>query len=526
MLTVVARVRSWSTRKKLIIAGIILLVLLIGLITLLRGNGEVAGEVTQAPPLVTVRSVAELSSQTAPLPLSGEIRSKAEATIRTESSGQITRAYRSLGDYVPAGAIIAEMENSSQRAQVLQAEGSLDAAKASLAKVTGGARTEQRAILEAALESAKTTTVTALLTGYASIGSAVKESADQMFSNPDTANPKFNLTTADSQAKINLESERAYLNTTLSWADEQSRLIATQANLGAELDRAEQELRRARNFMDTLIRALDAAVSSPSATDADIAAFRSEAAAARTTLTTSLSGIASARSTLVSAQKNLEQGLSGGQSEDVLSAQASVKQAEGAYAGALANLEKTLIRAPISGTINSLTIELGDFVSAFTEVATVANNNALEVVAFITEGDRANVRVGAKAVIEGRIEGVVTRVAPAADPTTRKIEVKIGITGDQTLANNQSVTLTIERTSSSLPTAVSTTVTIPITALKIGAQTTVVFGVNEENRLVAKSVVVGTLLGDRVQIREGLTFEDRIITDARGLREGDEVTVN
>ena len=35
--------------------------------------------------------------------------------------------YKKLGDYVNAGEVIAEFENSGERAQVLQAEGAYDA---------------------------------------------------------------------------------------------------------------------------------------------------------------------------------------------------------------------------------------------------------------------------------------------------------------------------------------------------------------------------------------------------------------
>ena len=53
----------------------------------------------------------------------------------------------------------------------------------------------------------------------------------------------------------------------------------------------------------------------------------------------------------------------------------------------------------------------------------------------------------------------------------------------------------------------------------------VVFTVSTSSTLVAHSVVQGTLLGDQIVISEGLTPDMRIVTDARGLKEGVEVTV-
>src|SRR3989344_6973832 len=119
---------------------------------------------------VTVRSVAELTSQNAPLSLVGSVSSKSEATVRAERSGQVVAVYKSLGDSVSAGAVAAEIENASERAAVLQAEGGVDAAQANLMKVSGGVRTEQKAILEAnvanttaALESARSAGLFSLL---------------------------------------------------------------------------------------------------------------------------------------------------------------------------------------------------------------------------------------------------------------------------------------------------------------------------------------------------------------------------
>lgn len=495
-----------------------------GVIILVRANGgAVAGETIQAPREVFLKSVAELASDVGDLPVVGEVRSRSEATVRTESQGQITRVYRALGDTVAAGTVVAEMENASQRAALLQAQGALDAAEANYAKVTGGARTEQRAILEASFASAQTSAVTALLTGYAAIEGAIRGTADTMFSNPETDKPTFNVTTTDGQARIDLESARGYLNAVISWASTQSAVVSAETDLAAELDAAEARLRETRNFLDTLVRALNAAVTSPSVSDAAIAGYRADASSARSNLTAALSGIAAARVSFVSAQKNLEQGLSGGQSEDVLAAQAAVTQAQGAYAAARANLEKTIVRAPISGTINELTIEVGDFVPAFTQVLTVANNNALEIIAYITDSDRADILPGADVIVEGAYRGSVTRVAPAVDPTTKKIEVRVGLSDDVNLTNGQSVTLSIERATRAVEKP--TQIAIPIAALKVGAADIVVFSVDEANRLVAHPVTVGPLLGERVIILAGLSFEDRIVTDARGFREGDEVTV-
>ena len=107
-----------------------------------------------------------------------------EVVVRAETAGKIVQVLP-VGTRVSQNTTIAQFENASQRAALLQAEGSLEAAEASLAKTQGGPRSEKIAILEAAYESAQSASVTTLLSAYGTVDSAVRDTADQMFSNPE-----------------------------------------------------------------------------------------------------------------------------------------------------------------------------------------------------------------------------------------------------------------------------------------------------------------------------------------------------
>jgi multidrug efflux pump subunit AcrA (membrane-fusion protein) len=52
-----------------------------------------------------------------------------------------------------------------------------------------------------------------------------------------------------------------------------------------------------------------------------------------------------------------------------------------------------------------------------------------------------------------------------------------------------------------------------------------VFVVTEANKLQAVKVEKGQLYGDNVEILSGITKETRIVTDARGLKAEQEVTI-
>ena len=63
---------------------------------------------------------------------------------------------------------------------------------------------------------------------------------------------------------------------------------------------------------------------------------------------------------------------------------------------------------------------------------------------------------------------------------------------------------------------------IPITALKIEGERTIVLTV-VNGKIVANTITIGSLSGNSVQVRDGLTQDLMIVVDARGLNEGDEV---
>lgn len=506
--------------------------------TLLLGGGpaEVALR-EQGPRAVEVRSVAELAGGASLLPVVGIVTSQSEASVRTETAGEIVRLYKELGDAVRAGEVIAEMDNSRERAAVLQSEGVADAARAALAKVTRGARDEQVSILEQGVASAETSlaatraaAVNTLLSTYATVDESVRRKADQMIGNPDSPAPSVTVQSTDSQAATDAENLRVRIGLTLKRHSTLTGTLSAQDDLEAEISRTEAELREVRTFFDRLALVLNRAVTNQSVSDANIATYKTDINAARASISASLASLSSAKDALASkrsavevSRSQLEQGVEGDES-DIASAEASLKQAQGALAAARANLEKTIVRAPISGTINSLPLEQGDFVSAFSPAATIANNRALEVVAHVTEGDAAELTVGSDTMVAGpdgaQYAGVITRIAPAVDPATKKLEVRIGLPDTTPLINGAAVTVELKREAKA---TVAGPIAIPLSALKIGSDAVVVFTVNPDSTLASHQVRLGTLLGDKVVVTSGLTADMRIVTDARGLKNGQTV---
>lgn len=485
---------SWTWYKarplwQRIVIGLIILGLLVGGFMLATGDKK-AEDASDKNRTVTLATIAELSGDGSTVDLLGSVRSVTEADLLAQNGGTVRAVRARLGGTVPAGFVIAELENAAERAQVLQAEGSYDAAVA--------ARSAQS--LPDTQNSARTTYRTA----YTTLDNALATQADQLFGGPTAVGPDL-LITPQSDVANALSRERARISklmetyaTNLSTADRRDPQTL--------LNEAESVARQVSTFLTQLSDAANSRESQP--TGAQSAAI----VAARASTDGVLASIQAARS-----------GYRAGSVGASASADATVKQALGSLRAAQANLERTVVRAPIGGQINFLPIRVGDYVTPLMHVATVAQNGALEILAYVSEGDRDLLAAGSKVTIEGKYDGVITSIAPALDPTNKQIEVHIAVTGASELVNGQSVHIALpDLAASETPEKKEAgPALLPLAAVKLRADDRIVFTVDEASRLVARQVTVGEVRGDRIEILSGVTDDMRIVTDARGLSEGE-----
>lgn len=459
---------------------------------------------------VSLVSVADVSSGE-PITVIGEIRSVAEANVAPDSSGRVIRVYRSLGDYVSAGSVIAEIENASQKAALAQAEAAFDRAKSGSTLSGIG------------LESAVASGEAARQAAYAAINAAITLKADLSFSNPSGTSPIFYISASDSQLKNTVESGRLQLSSVLKRHASVRTAEMTESELLNELETLLSEAERTREFLANVVTLLSKSIATGNVTEAQIAGNQAEANGALSSVTPLLSSLSGASAAIRSARENQTQGRPG-VSADVALAQASLDAAK-------AVLEKTIIRAPISGTISSIALETGNFVAAGVPAVTIVNTGGLEAVAYLSERDLPLVTVGSVARISGRADGRVSRVSPALDAATRKAEVKIAITSTDPDAprfvagQSATIELTPRRTET------STAIFIPVASVKITPDGAVIFivetGGAESNTgtLVSVPVTLGALSGGKVEITSGLSLNNIIVEDARGLKNGQEVLI-
>lgn len=480
-----------------------------------------------SPRKVTVASLRSLSENEKDLPLIGIVSSVSEATIRSEASGKLNRVYKKLGDQVYAGQVIAEFENSAERASLLQAEGAYDQAR--VARDITKLNSTQSGT---SLVDTKNQSLNAIYAAYSTLDDAIRGKTDVAFSDPRFDDAKLLLSVPDAQLTYSLETRRKAIEQMLLAREVKNRTLTANNDLVSELTLVQGEIQLVKTYLDDLFSAYNKALQNGSFTQSVLDAGKITTQTARQSVVGSLTSVVASRTALSSSitAKEVAGSVTSESAGSIATADAQLKQALGTYNAALSRLQKTIIRSPITGTINSLSVDTGDYIGAFTQVAVISNNGALEIVSYVTEDDAKRITVGTPVKINNTIEGVVTRVAGAIDPVTKKIEVKVGIKEAKTpLINGQSVRIAISKdktkiVSSPAPLAAGP-ILIPLSALKLTPQGANVFTVSASSTLVSLSVKEGAILGDQIQILEGLRGDEDLVVDARGLKEGMEVVV-
>lgn len=506
------------------------------------GNGVKKGvdESTRVP-LVHIASVYSLSTQEESLRILGEVRSVSQAELRAQKSGKVTQSYISPGQFVRAGTILAEIENAGERAAVLSAQGALSSAQAQLDKTLAGARSEDKTSTVVQAETALVTLAvaqdsarSAYSQAYTLAQDAVYAQADDFFSNQNTVDPSFRIRTASYDERLVIGRERVRIGELLrSWEKKITTGDVSNDVIDARLDEAGKNLEEIKNFLNQISGFISEQEVGDGITSAEkedqegtILAARTSIDGARGVVNGARTGLANARNASQIANLTESKTIGGARREDVAAAEALVTQARGALASAYAALEYSLIRTPISGTVTTFSVAKGDFISAFESVAVVANEGAIEIEAFVSGGVHGRIFVGAPVLVEGLYKGTVTSVAPGLDPTTKRARITVGVSDDTSLVNGAFVEIEIRSSDEELlEEREIAELSIPITAIKVLPRTMAVFIVDEQNTLIAVPITEGPIIGSKMIIPEGLTPEMHIVTDARGLSEGDVVEV-
>ncbi len=227
----------------------------------------------------------------------------------------------------------------------------------------------------------------------------------------------------------------------------------------------------------------------------------------------------------------------GPRSEEIDAARGQLQQADGSLAYARTQLQNTVIRAPVAGTILERNVEPGEFVTtgfvsdngARGYVVSLADLNQLQVQLDISQNDFSRLLPDQPAIIttdaypDRRYDGQIQEISPVANRQKATVEVKVKIRNPDHLLRpdmNASVAflgVDAQKQSDEAPPVIS----VPKTALRDLGVFIVVSG-----KATYRKVRTGSASSDMVQITEGLKEDDQLIIDPpAGLSEGQAVKI-
>ncbi len=505
----------------------------------------VTAKVTRGDLIETVSATGSVTAQTG-----------AQVKIGSQITGRIKRLFADVGSSVKKGQVIAELDLPDMQAQLGQAEANLALARTKLQQQETGGPLQQtqtsdaikqaQAELRSAqahyesvqaglrLQSAQTPTEirraeTSLAASKAALSTANSNQAQvQAGAKLTVANAQEQLNQAQANAtnaqlnltrQVNLLDKGFVAQAVVDQARAQATIMQSQVKsarqniqlvkdkVAADLQSARDLATQAQQTVESASASLDAARAgtfSDKAKQADVQDALAQVARARTALSTSRSNMTN--NTL--------------KSQDIQQARESVRAAESQVAYWRAQLDKTLIQSPISGTVLQMAAQQGETLAAGLSAPTlivVADLNRLQIDAFVDETDIGKVKIGESAdvtvdayphhVFKGRVakiasgstiqQGVVTY-----DVTIALADVKQRLKPDMTA----SVTLHTGTRSNVL--------VVPSEAVKMGQKgSTVNLVVQKDGKpdTEQQRVKTGGSDGVNTEISEGLKEGDTIV---------------
>jgi RND family efflux transporter MFP subunit len=352
------------------------------------------GPQKQTDELITVSSGVFIQS----VSVSGKVEAARDVDLGFAQNGRVARVNVAVGEKASAGSVLAEIENGDVMALVSQREASLLVAEAELASLKAGTRSEEVAVAEAdvrakqvALEQAALSLIDEVQDAYTTADNAVKAKVDQFFTSPSSQTPQLSFSVSNSDTKSAVESGRRNISTLLTgWGASVN--AATISNTASALSEAKANLSTVSAFLVQANAAVSQGLTGGSVTQATLNAYGVDVSTARTNVNTAIAALtaaetayANANAALATSEKSLALKKAGATPQDIAAQEARVKSARAAVSDAEAQLRKTRIIAPFTGTVTAVTVKTGEVTQSNTPVISIITASDVLVESYIPE---------------------------------------------------------------------------------------------------------------------------------------------
>ncbi len=165
------------------------------------------------------------------------------------------------------------------------------------------------------------------------------------------------------------------------------------------------------------------------------------------------------------------------------------------------------VKAPISGTIQSVTVSTNKMAQQGATAYVISNKDNMEVTFNVTEAVAKALEVG-DAITASRgdetFDGTITEIGGMAESSTKLFKVKASLGAVEGLASGISVKVTAKTQEA------SDVITVPYDAVYFKGGDTYIF-VKEGDTAIRRAITVGLMDDEKVEVVDGLGVDDEII---------------
>lgn len=489
--------------------------------TACSGSSEETEEAEKAAVDVVTPERGSLSTDTVYM---GTAAPQQQVYVTPMVSGTVMEVNFQVGDTVQEGDLLFRIDDEAAQLQLASAEAAYHSAEAGVQAATGGARDLQNYQTEQSIQQLRDSM------------NDVDESIDEMESNlGDLRDAGGQLSSAKNAAQAAADqAETAYyalkseLDPQITAAqatvdDLQSQIDAAQpgtdvSGLQEQLDAEKSILEGLQAQLSNSKNALDQAEVAVTQIDGQIAANES----AKTQLKSGIDTAEDSRETINENLATAEQSYAITQNEVYPDTDATyAAQLESAAVGidsAQMQLDYYTVEAPISGVIESVSVEEDQMVSAGSAAYVISNKESMTVTFQVTEEAKNVLAVGDPVTVERNgdtYEGTITEVGTMANAQTHLFTVKASVSGASDKIPN-GVTVKVYATTHEE----ENKLIIPYDALYFSAGSAYVYCV-EDGTIVRTSVTVGLMSDTQAVIEEGLSEDSQVVGNwSSRLRDG------
>jgi membrane fusion protein (multidrug efflux system) len=200
--------------------------------------------------------------------------------------------------------------------------------------------------------------------------------------------------------------------------------------------------------------------------------------------------------------------------------------AEAGIAAVQEQLKMTKIISPIDGTVDGVDIKLGQAIAPGMSAIKVVNFKNLKVKADLAESYAAKVHIGDQVFIKfpdisDTVSARVSYSSRAINPMNRTFGVEVLLDTKHEYHPNQITILQINDYKSAKP-----VISLPVTYLQKDLKGGTFVMIAENNKATKRFVKTGKEYNGNIEITEGLTEADKLITNGYvGLNEGDVIKI-